>query len=533
MSRTLFIGLDGATFTVLDQLTQEIAGEGITMPFMRRVLQNGFRTVLRSTPHPLTPPAWTSIMTGRSPGHHGVHDFVRFDDRGHEVFFTLYDSRDIRTETIWSIASRHNMTVASLNFPMMAPVFKVNGSLVPGFVSWKHLRLNVYPPALYGRLKAIEGFDPKKLAWDFERESQVGEVMTQAELEAWVNSHMPREEQWFQIARTLLENDDPDLFAVMFDGTDKLQHQVWHVLDPSRLAEGLNEDDRRLRKMVLEYFRTLDSYIERLVQLAGPNAQVFFASDHGFTGAQYVFRVNGFLAERGYLSWHKTDGSAAEKRREDANFAYLDWTQTTAYCPTPSSNGIVIRVARKPGDPGISPDQYEAFRARLIDHLMSMKHPETGGPFIREILSRDEVFVGAARDAAPDLTLVLHDYGFVSVRNRRPILEKRRLIVGTHHPDGIFLAAGKGIEMCSAESTMAITDVAAVLLYSLGIPIPEDFEGRVRDEIFSADHLMRFPVQYGAASRNRDELEKPEGTVSAHDKEKILDQLRALGYLEE
>jgi len=532
MSRTLFIGLDGATFTVLEPLTQDLPGEGVTMPFMRRVLTSGFRSALRSTPHPLTPPAWTSLMTGRSPGHHGVYDFVRFDDRGHEVFFTLYDSRDIRTETIWSIASRQNRTVASLNFPMMAPVFEVNGSLVPGFVSWKHLRMNVSPPALYNRLKAIEGFDAKKLAWDFERESQIGEMMTQAELEAWVDSHMPREEQWFQIARMLLEQDDPDLFAVMFDGTDKLQHQVWHVLDPRRLAKGLNDDDRRLRKMVLNYFRTLDGYIERLVELAGPNAQVFFASDHGFTGAEYVFRVNSFLGERGYLTWHKSDGSVADKRREDANFAYLDWENTTAYCPTPSSNGIVIRVAQTEGGPGIRPEEYESFRAKLIDDLMSIKHPETGGPFIREILLREEVFGGAACDAAPDLTLVLHDYGFVSVRNRNPVLEKRPLVVGTHHPDGIFLAAGKGIEMCNAES-MAIMDVAAVLLYSLGIPVPEDFEGRVPDEIFSADHLMRFPVQYGAATRSGGELPKPEGTVSAHDKEKILDQLRALGYLED
>ena len=259
---------------------------------------------------------------------------------------------------------------------------------------------------------------------------------------------------------------------------------------------------------------------------------MFFASDHGFTGAEYVFRVNSFLGERGYLTWHKSDGSVADKRREDANFAYLDWENTTAYCPTPSSNGIVIRVAQTEGGPGIRPEEYESFRAKLIDDLMSIKHPETGGPFIREILLREEVFGGAACDAAPDLTLVLHDYGFVSVRNRNPVLEKRPLVVGTHHPDGIFLAAGKGIEMCNAES-MAIMDVAAVLLYSLGIPVPEDFEGRVPDEIFSADHLMRFPVQYGAATRSGGELPKPEGTVSAHDKEKILDQLRALGYLED
>jgi hypothetical protein len=63
--------------------------------------------------------------------------------------------------------------------------------------------------------------------------------------------------------------------------------------------------------------------------------------------------------------------------------------------------------------------------------------------------------------------------------------------------------------------------------------VPKDFEGRIPDEIFSADHLMRFPMEYGAPTRGTSELTKSEVTVSAHDKEKILDQLRALGYLED
>lgn len=533
MTRTLFIGMDGATFTVLDQLIADRPGEGVTMPFLKELIENGHRAILRSTPHPLTPPAWVSLVTGRSPGHHGVYDFVRFDDRGDEVFFTLYDSRDIRKETIWSIAGRQKRSVVSLNFPMMAPVSPINGSLVPGFVSWKHLKMNVTPPALYGRLKQISGFDPKELAWDFERESQIGEPMTQQELEAWVSGHMPREEQWFRIAEMLMTEDNPDLFAVMFDGTDKLQHQVWHVLDPEALERGLNEDDARLRKMVLGYFRTLDTYIERLVKLAGPDAQVFFASDHGFTGADYVFRINQHLGELGYLEWRKGDGSEADKRREEANFANLVWENTTAFCPTPSSNGIVIRVADKPGAPGIAPEDYYKFRQKLIDDLMAIKHPDGDRPFIREILLREEVFPGAARNAAPDLTLVLDDYGFVSVRNRAPVIVKRPLITGTHHPDGIFLAYGPGIEKGSG-ARLEIMDIAAILINSLGLPIPEDFEARAPDSLYTADWLMRNPIRFGEATQGVDAVAKASAAdMSDHDKSKLLDQLRALGYLED
>ena len=532
MVKTLFIGMDGATFTVLDQLTNDPYGEGVTMPFMRKVMNEGFHAKLRSTPHPLTPPAWTSLVTGRSPGHHGVYDFVRFEDRGNEMFFTLYDSRDIRKETIWSIASRQDRSVVSLNFPMMAPVNPVNGSLVPGFVSWKHLKMNVTPPELYDRLKGIDGFNAKELAWDFEREAQIGEQMSQDELERWVTEHMPREEQWFRIAEALLKEDQPDICAVMFDGTDKLPHQVWHVLDPQRIEAGLSDEDKRLREMVLNYFRTLDSYVERLVGLAGDDVQVFFASDHGFTGSEYVFRVNRLLGELGYLKWRKHEGSDADKRREDANFADLDWEHTKAFCPTPSSNGIVIRLAENEGDPGVPIEEYYEFRQKLIDDLMAFEHPEGGRPFIRDILLREEVFPGIARREAPDLTLILDDYGFVSVKDRAPTIIKRPVMIGTHHPDGIFLAYGNGVANTSVD-LMNIMDVAAILVYSLGLDIPEDFEAKVPDELFTEDYFRSNPVKIGdptmAVQFNRQGTEG----MSDHDKEKIFDQLRALGYLED
>ena len=532
MTKTLFIGMDGATFTVLDQLTEDPYGEGIVMPFMRKVLRDGFSSKLRSTPHPLTPPAWVSLVTGRSPGHHGVYDFVRFEDRGDEMFFTLYDSRDIRTETIFSIASRMEKTVTSLNFPMMAPVFPVRGSLIPGFVSWKHLKSNVTPPALYDRLKAIDGFSAKELAWDFEREAQIGEQMSQKELESWVTEHLPRENQWFNIAKTLLSEDQSDLFTVMFDGTDKLQHQVWHVLDPRRIEAGLSDDDKRLREMVLGYFSQLDRYIEELVDLAGPDVQVFFASDHGFTGSQYVFRVNQHLGELGYLTWREHDGTDADKRREDANFADLDWAKTKAFCPTPSSNGIVIRIADEEGQPGVPVDDYYDFRQQLIDDLMKVEHPDGGRPFIRDILLREEVFPGAARADAPDLTLVLDDYGFVSVKNRAPTIVQRPVMVGTHHPDGIFAAYGPGIAAHKGEA-FGIIDVAAILLHSAGLALPEDLEAEVPEALFTDDFLRENPVRRSGYTVPPSDLTGPQGEISEHDKEQILQQLKALGYLED
>jgi predicted AlkP superfamily phosphohydrolase/phosphomutase len=533
MVRSLFIGLDGATFTLLDELTRELPGEGVTMPTLGRLMREGYRSRLRSTALPLTPPAWVSLMTGRTPGHHGVLDFVRFEDRGSDFYWTLYDARDIRVETIWQIASRQARSVVALNFPMMAPPSPVNGSLIAGFVSWKHLRRSMTPASLFDRVKEIPGFSAQELAWDFQRESKIGEEMTAAELEAWVHHHRPREEQWFRIAEMLLRDDNPDLFAVMFDGTDKLQHQLWHVLDPRLRPERPSEEYTKLRRLVLGYYRRLDEYIARLVELAGPQAQVFFASDHGFTATFDVVRINRYLGEKGYLTWAQSDGSAASQRREDANFAHLDWAKTTAFCPTPSSNGICIRVAREPGQPGIPADQYLAFRDRLMRDLYELRAPD-GGQVITEIMTREEAFPGAAMGAAPDLTLTLRDHGFVSVRNRAPVVEARSFPAGTHHPDGIFIASGPGIAAYHEPDLMQIIDVTPTLLYSLDLPVPENFEGRIPERLFTRETLVHQPVRVGPPTLpvgTQPAATAPE--ASDAEREKILDQLRALGYLED
>jgi predicted AlkP superfamily phosphohydrolase/phosphomutase len=529
--KTLFIGMDGATFTVLNDLIKPGEG-GPVMPFLARIFADGVRAKLRSTPNPLTPPAWVSLMTGRGPGHHGVFDFIRAEERGDEVFFTLYDSRDCRVETIWSIASRQGKKVAALNFPFTAPPPKdLNGFIVPGFIPWRHLRRNSYPSDVYDRMKTIPGFNAQELAWDFEQEKQSGNELSDADREQWISYHLPREKQWFRVAEHLMSEEAPELMAVLFDGVDKLQHQAWPYVDPALQQGELSGFHKRMRELSLGYFRQLDGFIESLVTAAGPDVQVFLASDHGFTASTEVVRINAFLAEKGYVHFRELPEGDAGERRDNSYFAYLDWQKTTAYCRTPSCNGITIRVARAPGETGIDPSEYESFRARLIADLESLVDPENGERIIAEIHKREDVFPGSAMKEAPDLLLVLRDFGFVSVKNVLPVVEKRNYPIGTHHPDGVFLAYGPGIESGKMLGRRHITDVASTILYSLGLDVPSDFEGVVPPAMFTADHKAAHPIKIGAPTvRNQQD-----GVIEAMDedeKKQIMEQLQMLGYME-
>ncbi|RMD69056.1 MAG: hypothetical protein D6819_07945 [Gammaproteobacteria bacterium] len=281
-----------------------------------------------------------------------------------------------------------------------------------------------------------------------------------------------------------------------------------------------------MRALCLSYFRRLDGFIRHLVEKAGPDVRVFLASDHGFTATTEVVRINRYLADKGYLVFKKPGDDAPSQRRANSPFAYLDWEKTLAYCPTPSSNAIYIRVAKAPGWPGIAPADYTAFRQRLMEDLRALKGSR-GEPVIADILTKESAFPGKAMDKAPDLTLVLRDHGFVSIRDLTPAVISRPHPAGTHHPEGIFIAWGKGIRRQRGEP-FSIVDVAPTLLYSLGLPIPEDFQGRVAS-CFSPEFQAAHPPQKGPATQ----WQAVEATPSQEDKQKILDQLAMLGYLED
>ena len=164
---TVLIGLDGATFTVLDPLIE--AGH---MPCLGEILSQGVRAELYSTVPPTTPPAWTTIMTGRSPANHGIFDFFVPEGAGSHGF-RLVNTRNIRCETIWGLLSRQGHKSISLNFPVMTPPIPFSGYSISGFVPWKYLRRACHPPQLLDELKNLPGFALKDMGHNFKMEEKV------------------------------------------------------------------------------------------------------------------------------------------------------------------------------------------------------------------------------------------------------------------------------------------------------------------------------------------------------------------------
>jgi len=497
-------------------------------------MRRGVRAGLQSTAHPLTPPAWTTLMTGRTPGNHGVFDFIWSEERNGTFYFTLNNFHDIRVETIWSMVSRMGGRVAVLNFPLMSPPPDINGQIVPGLVSWKHLRRNTHPRELFQRLQELPGFDVKRAAWDFAREKQATRGLPSGEYEEWITHHIEREMQWMSICRYLVNNEPADLTAILLDGADKIQHMCWRFLDPELVPTNPSAHERRIRERCLDYYRLLDDFLAELLGSLGPECRIFVASDHGFGPTEKVFRVNQWLAEKGYLAWPRSDHlDETERRKLEAmardHFVCVDWAQTTACVRSAATNGIHIRVAREPGQVGISPNDYESFRERLIRELLAIRDPDTGEQIVMDVLRMEDAFPGEHNERCPDLTLVLHDYGFVSTLDKKPTFFTRPEVAGTHRPEGIFLAAGPGIRNDHRLQQQTILDITPTLLYSLGADIPSDVEGSVMEGVFEPSCVAANPIEFGPATDTvlAGEAESLDGEEEAA----VMERLRALGYV--
>ena len=86
----------------------------------------------------------------------------------------------------------------------------------------------------------------------------------------------------------------------------------------------------------------------------------------------------------------------------------------------------------------------------------------------------------------------------------------------------------------AASSELSIVDVAPLLLYSLGVPVPDDMSGRVPAEVFEPGELERRPPRFAAAAAP-DAPRPPADDARAatpRSRQTIMSRLRALGYVE-
>lgn len=123
--------------------------------------------------------------------------------------------------------------------------------------------------------------------------------------------------------------------------------------------------------------------------------------------------------------------------------------------------------------------------------------------------------------------VVVSDHGFQARLDPPP---DRPQLTGQHERHAVFIASGPAFRASGRFEGATVYDVAPTVLAVMGLPVPEDMDGRVLSETLQESHLERFPLTYvssyePAVAREREE-------VGSTMDESIREQLRSLGYIE-
>jgi predicted AlkP superfamily phosphohydrolase/phosphomutase len=512
------------------------------MPNLEKALRRGVRSDLLSIVPPLTPPAWTSMVTGRSPGHHGVFDFFQKESPD-TLHLRLTLSSHIQAETLWPLANREGKKTTVLNFPVTFPPPKIQGAIISGgWLTWRQFKLACHPQALYEEIRKLEGIELKTLVSDMSHEAKAVEGCSREETRAFVESQIQRETQWFKILSYLMAERPTELVSVVFDGVDKVQHLCWAELSSWLQSKQGTSHANPILTACLEYYREIDRTLGWMVDRMEPDTHLLLVSDHGFGESRDIFFVNQWLHDKGLLHW-KADQVPEARDRDDLGMARIarhsfemDWEKTRAFAATPSSNGIHVLPMGQQDAQHTSFAEKKALEDEIIAGLAEVKSPTTGRPMVERVWRREEAFPGPHGPLAPDLTLSLWDGGLISILASETAVHTRPEPVGAHRPEGIFVGLGPGLAEGRQVEAMSLLDVAPLAVHLLGLPVPAAMEGhpplaalRPAFQTVARKETVEEGPQEGMPPC---QTEKEEDVLTEEDERTIAERLRQLGYLE-
>jgi hypothetical protein len=127
-----------------------------------------------------------------------------------------------------------------------------------------------------------------------------------------------------------------------------------------------------------------------------------------------------------------------------------------------------------------------------------------------------------------DVNVVLvSDHGFQARLDPDP---DRPELTGMHDLRGVFIASGPAFRSTGYYDGATILDIAPTVLAVMGLPVAEDVDGRVLEEVIREDHLERYPLS--TVPSYEPLLGKEKGEIGSTMDESIREQLKSLGYIE-
>jgi len=369
---------------------------------------------------------------------------------------------------------------------------------------------------------------------------------------------------------------DWNFICMNFEGTDAIQHKMWHHMDPSHPKHNkvLSE---KYGNAILNFYQKIDEILGEILEEVDKNTIVMIFSDHGNGKAKKFIHINNFLKDIGVLKF-KNDLKTLVKRllfklgftpskmfklstklglenlvgkmrkgtkarvnlvnllkRIFLSFSDVDWKRTIAYSIGHIGQIYINVKGREPSGIINIGREYEAAREYIIKKLKSLREPERGERIIKKIYMKEEIYSGQYMDKGPDICFIsknLEYLGFGTWFGDLEFASKTTIedcfgFTGNHKVNGILILNGNGISPQIKLNGSSLEDIAPTVLYYLGLPIPNDMDGKVLKDAFTKKFLKKNTIKFVDISKKESELK----SFSKEEEEKIKEKLRKLGYI--
>ena len=551
-NKLLVIGLDGASFNVLDALIEKSY-----LPNIASLIASGVRADLETTFPPITAVAWSSFMTGTNPGKHGIFEFVRREQNSKRELAVNASFR--RGRAIWDLLSDEGKRVIVHNFPCTYPPHEINGLMIADFMTPRGRTDFTYPASLLAEIEAEFGSYRLHLS----------QTYAEGNVDAVLDELFDELEYKAKVAEYLMTHYEWDAFFQYFWGTDRIQHELWHIIDEAHPRHNKQEGLAH-RERVYQYFSRVDEIVGRLIELAGDNSLILIASDHGFGPAHKYCSLNIWLLQEGFLKLKSDAVTRAKKMMFSLGltpeFAFtltrkipvglrpargvssqpgasrllgkfflsfndVDWNASVAFSKGNYGQIYVNLKGREPNG-SVSEEEYDAVRDAIVSRLRELKDTQTGEQWVGQVFRREELYNGPMVQDAPDIAFLPADMRHLPLGNADFTSNKFMVdafgISGCHRMNGVMIARGQAIKPGSRLELASIYDMAPTLLYLLDQSVPQDMDGRVLSEAISEEHVHANPIRRSVPT----EPEQPgELEFSPEENVEMIERLKQLGYI--
>jgi predicted AlkP superfamily phosphohydrolase/phosphomutase len=148
--------------------------------------------------------------------------------------------------------------------------------------------------------------------------------------------------------------------------------------------------------------------------------------------------------------------------------------------------------------------------------------PESARGIVDEVYVLIDERIGEILDILPPhaKVVLVSDHGMTPIDT-----------AGYHAPFGIFIARGPGIRSGATLHGGSVLDIAPTLLQMFEAPIPFDMDGKLLHQVFESSWLSEHAPRYVELDTSLEPVKEDEEMLT-EGRDEILDQLRALGYIQ-